>query len=152
MADLTCRLREAHRIPVYAVQSLALEALQVTVGVGTPAKEFPRVRCIASCPHHLSGLRSNLIDDERPELLVNSLPRLLHACGTTMHRATHQLYVPVSNALGLGSSFRELEELGYKTLFPQTFATLSLWHQNVRPLFLRLVHSRGCCELRPGAA
>lgn len=42
-----------------------------------------------------------------------------------------QLYVPVSNALGLGSSFRELEELGYKALFPQTYSNLALWHGDV---------------------
>lgn len=43
-----------------------------------------------------------------------------------------QLYVPVSNALGLGSSFRELEELGYKTIFPQTYSNMALWHRDVR--------------------
>ncbi|CAN0463546.1 unnamed protein product, partial [Ectocarpus sp. 8 AP-2014] len=42
-----------------------------------------------------------------------------------------QLYVPVSNALGLGSSFRELEELGYKTIFPQTYSNMALWHHDV---------------------
>lgn len=42
-----------------------------------------------------------------------------------------QLYVPVSNALGLGSSFRELEELGYKTIFPQTYSNMALWHRDV---------------------
>lgn len=43
-----------------------------------------------------------------------------------------QIYVPVSNALGLGSSFRELEELGYKALFPQTYSNMALWHRDVR--------------------
>ncbi|CAM9789708.1 unnamed protein product, partial [Hapterophycus canaliculatus] len=43
-----------------------------------------------------------------------------------------QLYVPVSNALGLGSSFRELEELGYRTIFPQTYSNLALWHHDVK--------------------
>ncbi|CAM9328194.1 unnamed protein product [Scytosiphon promiscuus] len=43
-----------------------------------------------------------------------------------------QLYVPVSNALGLGSSFRELEELGYKTIFPQTYSNMALWHRDVK--------------------
>ena len=45
-----------------------------------------------------------------------------------------QLYVPVSNALGLGSSFLELEELGYKALFPQTYSNMALWHHGVRKL------------------
>lgn len=45
--------------------------------------------------------------------------------------ARTQLYVPVSNALGLGSSFRELEELGYKTIFPQTYSNMALWHRDV---------------------
>lgn len=43
-----------------------------------------------------------------------------------------QIYVPVSNALGLGSSFRELEELGYRALFPQTYSNMALWHRDVR--------------------
>lgn len=47
-----------------------------------------------------------------------------------------QLYVPVSNALGLGSSFRELEELGYKTIFPQTYSNMALWHRDVSAMHL----------------
>ena len=55
------------------------------------------------------------------------------------HLLLVQLYVPVSNALGLGSSFRELEELGYKTIFPQTYSNMALWHRDVRATHLIVV-------------
>ncbi|CAM9094121.1 unnamed protein product [Chrysoparadoxa australica] len=42
-----------------------------------------------------------------------------------------QLYVPVSNALGLGSGFKELEELSYSILFPETYSELKLWHADL---------------------
>lgn len=48
-----------------------------------------------------------------------------------------QLYVPVSNALGLGVSFRELEELAYKSLFPVTYSETARWHHDVRCTPLR---------------
>lgn len=56
----------------------------------------------------------------------------LFSCTADRNDPARQLYVPVSNALGLASSFRELEEVAYKTLFPQTYATLTLWHDDVR--------------------
>ncbi|CAM9721095.1 unnamed protein product [Laminaria digitata] len=51
-----------------------------------------------------------------------------------------QLYVPVSNALGLGSSFLELEELGYKALFPQTYSNIAQWHRGVKGRSHDIVH------------
>lgn len=48
-----------------------------------------------------------------------------------------QLYVPVSNALGLGACFRELEELAYKSLFPETYSETARWHHDVRSNPLR---------------
>lgn len=42
-----------------------------------------------------------------------------------------QLYVPVANALGLGSEFKDLEELSYRALFPDTYSNLAAWHKDL---------------------
>jgi ppGpp synthetase/RelA/SpoT-type nucleotidyltranferase len=41
-----------------------------------------------------------------------------------------QLYVPISNALGLGQAFGEMEELGYRSLFPRAYSEFSVWHES----------------------
>ena len=47
-------------------------------------------------------------------------------------QSTHisQLYVPVAHALGLGSRLKEMEELSYKALFPESYDKFAIWHKN----------------------
>lgn len=40
-----------------------------------------------------------------------------------------QLYMPVANALGLGGGLKEVEELSYRALFPDSYERFALWHQ-----------------------
>jgi ppGpp synthetase/RelA/SpoT-type nucleotidyltranferase len=41
-----------------------------------------------------------------------------------------QLYVPVASALGLGSRLKEMEELSYRALFPESYERFASWHKN----------------------
>ena len=41
-----------------------------------------------------------------------------------------QLYVPVASALGLGSRLKEMEELSYKALFPESYERFASWHKD----------------------
>ena len=43
---------------------------------------------------------------------------------------SEQLYVPVAHALGLGSKLKEMEELSYKALFPESYDKFAIWHKN----------------------
>ena len=45
-----------------------------------------------------------------------------------------QLYVPVAHALGLGSRLKEMEELSYKALFPESYDRFDSWHKNFADL------------------
>ena len=40
-----------------------------------------------------------------------------------------QLYVPVASALGLGGRLREMEELSYRALFPDSYDRFFAWHR-----------------------
>lgn len=40
-----------------------------------------------------------------------------------------QLYVPVASALGLGARLREMEELSYRALFPDSYDRFFAWHR-----------------------
>ena len=37
--------------------------------------------------------------------------------------------MPVANALGLGSSLKEVEELSYRALFPDSYDRFAAWHR-----------------------
>jgi hypothetical protein len=37
--------------------------------------------------------------------------------------------MPVANALGLGGGLKEVEELSYRALFPDSYERFALWHQ-----------------------
>ena len=41
-----------------------------------------------------------------------------------------QLYVPVASALGLGPRLKEMEELSYHALFPESYERFASWHKN----------------------
>ncbi|GAB5030607.1 gtp pyrophosphokinase [Nannochloropsis oceanica] len=41
-----------------------------------------------------------------------------------------QLYVPVASALGLGPRLKEMEELSYRALFPESYERFASWHKN----------------------
>ncbi|CAM9880882.1 unnamed protein product, partial [Discosporangium mesarthrocarpum] len=89
--------------------------------------------------HHAKLLREYLVRSSRDaRAVVLHMADLLQRLRSPSDMPAHerqtlalealQLYVPVSNALGLGSSFRELEELGYRSLFPKTYGMMAAWH------------------------
>lgn len=60
-----------------------------------------------------------------------------------------QLYVPVASALGLGSRLREMEELSYRALFPDSYDRFFAWHRDFAGLgqlaLLRVRRAWGYC-------
>lgn len=62
-----------------------------------------------------------------------------------------QLYVPVAHALGLGSRLRDMEELSYRALFPDSYDRFFAWHRDFAGLGQRaLLRVRGRKKGREG--
>lgn len=62
-----------------------------------------------------------------------------------------QLYVPVAHALGLGSRLREMEELSYRALFPDSYDRFFAWHRDFADLGQLALLRVGGCGVRAAA-
>jgi len=90
-------------------------------------------------------VRQHLVNENSDaRAFVVHMAGLLHALRNQYRMPVHarhvlaleslQLYVPVASALGLGSRLKEMEELSYRALFPESYESFASWHKNFADL------------------
>jgi hypothetical protein len=107
-------------------------------------------------PHHTPHHREYLLAaTQDARAFVVHMAGLVYALRNQHRMALHrrhllalealQLYVPVASALGLGPRLREMEELSYRALFPDSYDRFFAWHRDFADLGqLALLRVRLC--------